>query len=398
MKITVYAIAKNEELHVDRWFNSVKDADAVFVLDTGSTDSTYTRLKELAAEHQHLTVSRIEIPQFRFDTARNIALSHASIGADLLVTSDLDEVFEEGAFDKIREHVRDNPPSEYTAYSINMVYSTDGDGNPGIVYAREAVHTTNLYWKYPVHELLTAEQPHTVSHIDVNTYHVPDTAKVRNYLPLLELAQNENPDDPRCVQYLGREYMYTGQYFEAIQWLKKHITMEPHGPFRCESAMYLGDCYFNLNGSVEEALDEAEAWYLRAASEYNSAREPYCRLAKLYYDCGQWESAIGVIRSAFRITEIPEARMIVDSQYYTGIWCEHMLAASYYNNGQVEAARRVVESILQEGKQYPQSFLHDVARIFGVTNVNQSGNDGKAETSGEGSVLEDGQQSPEDVS
>lgn len=395
MKITVYAIAKNEELHVDRWFNSVKDADAVFVLDTGSTDNTFVRLKELATEHPHLNVLRIEIPQFRFDTARNIALSHASVGTDLLLTSDLDEVFEDGAFDKIRKHVAENTAG---LYSINLVYTTEADGSPGIVYAREALHNKEFYWKYPVHELLYSEHSHEVSHIDVNTYHLPDSDKPRNYLPLLELAVNENPDDPRCAQYLGREYMYTGEYFIALQWLKKHITMEPHGPFRCESAMYIGDCYFNLHDHVEEALDEAEAWYFRAVSEFNSAREPYCRLAKLYYDCGQWESAIGIIRSAFRIKEIPEARMIIDTQYYTGIWCEHILAASYYNNGQVAEARSVINSVISADKQYPQSFLNDVARIFGVAHVNQPGNDGQTEASGEGSIPEDGEQSQEAVS
>lgn len=46
-KICVYAIAKNEIKFVDRWFDSVKEADYVCVLDLGSTDGTYERLKDL---------------------------------------------------------------------------------------------------------------------------------------------------------------------------------------------------------------------------------------------------------------------------------------------------------------------------------------------------------------
>ena len=46
-KICVYAIAKNEIKFVDRFFNSVKEADYVCVLDTGSTDGTFERFKEL---------------------------------------------------------------------------------------------------------------------------------------------------------------------------------------------------------------------------------------------------------------------------------------------------------------------------------------------------------------
>lgn len=37
-KICVYAIAKNEEQFVDRWVDSMSEADVIVVLDTGSTD------------------------------------------------------------------------------------------------------------------------------------------------------------------------------------------------------------------------------------------------------------------------------------------------------------------------------------------------------------------------
>lgn len=36
-KICVYAICKNEEKFVSRWVESMKEADKIFVLDTGST-------------------------------------------------------------------------------------------------------------------------------------------------------------------------------------------------------------------------------------------------------------------------------------------------------------------------------------------------------------------------
>ena len=45
-KVYVYAISKNEEKFVNRWINSVSEADKVFVLDTGSTDKTVKKLKE----------------------------------------------------------------------------------------------------------------------------------------------------------------------------------------------------------------------------------------------------------------------------------------------------------------------------------------------------------------
>ena len=49
-KVCVYAIAKNEEKFVDRWINSMKEADEIYVLDTGSKDKTIKKLKKLGVK------------------------------------------------------------------------------------------------------------------------------------------------------------------------------------------------------------------------------------------------------------------------------------------------------------------------------------------------------------
>ena len=46
LKVVVYAISKNEEKFINRWYNSVKEADQVYVLDTGSKDNTVELLKK----------------------------------------------------------------------------------------------------------------------------------------------------------------------------------------------------------------------------------------------------------------------------------------------------------------------------------------------------------------
>ena len=78
-KVCVYAISKNEELFVDKWFNSVKDADYIVVLDTGSTDNTVDKLRK----HGVYVVEK-EINPWRFDVARNESLK--------LIPSDADNV------------------------------------------------------------------------------------------------------------------------------------------------------------------------------------------------------------------------------------------------------------------------------------------------------------------
>ena len=69
LKIVVYAICKDEEQFVDRWMDSMSEADQVVVLDTGSTDGTVEKLRARGAE---VTVETV-VP-WRFDVARNRSL------------------------------------------------------------------------------------------------------------------------------------------------------------------------------------------------------------------------------------------------------------------------------------------------------------------------------------
>jgi glycosyltransferase involved in cell wall biosynthesis len=70
MKIAVYTISKNEEKHVERWYNSTKEADFHLLADTGSTDGTVELARSLG-----ITVHEISVVPFRFDDARNASLA-----------------------------------------------------------------------------------------------------------------------------------------------------------------------------------------------------------------------------------------------------------------------------------------------------------------------------------
>ena len=68
-KICVYAICKNEAKFVRRWMDSMREADWVVVLDTGSDDGTPEMLRKLGAQ-----VTEEIITPWRFDVARNRSL------------------------------------------------------------------------------------------------------------------------------------------------------------------------------------------------------------------------------------------------------------------------------------------------------------------------------------
>ena len=47
-KVCVYAICKNEEKFAKKWYESMSEADDIYVLDTGSIDDTVEKLKKKA--------------------------------------------------------------------------------------------------------------------------------------------------------------------------------------------------------------------------------------------------------------------------------------------------------------------------------------------------------------
>src|SRR5262245_5720903 len=87
MKVAVYAIALNEEMHADRWADSAADADCRVVADTGSTDATVARLRASGVD-----VHAISIRPWRFDRAREASLALVPADADVCICLDLDEM------------------------------------------------------------------------------------------------------------------------------------------------------------------------------------------------------------------------------------------------------------------------------------------------------------------
>jgi len=298
-KVCVYAICKNEEKFVERWVNSMKEADEIFVLDTGSTDNTVKKLKKLGAK---VKVKKI-IP-WKFDVARNKSLELVPQDYDICVCTDLDEVFVKGWREKL-ENIWDE---ETTRLAYNYNWLLDEDNNPKVNYYIEKIHNRNDYiWTHPVHEVLTyignnTEIKKYTNEITVN--HYPDKSKSRSsYLPLLELSVKENPNDDRNVHYLGREYMYYGKWNEAIDTLIKHLKL-PTAIWkdeRCASMRFISRCYQRLG-----RFDEARMWLDKAILEAPHLRDPLIERALLEYRENNFSEVKKYCLKALEIKEHPK--------------------------------------------------------------------------------------------
>lgn len=295
-KVCVYAICRNEEQFVDRWMDAVGEADLVVVLDTGSSDHTADKLRERGA-----AVYTEIISPWRFDTARNMAMDYIPEDADICVSNDLDEVFEKGWRQKLEAEWQ----PQHTRARYLFIWSHNPDGTPAKQFAMEKIHRRHGFrWVHPVHEVLqySGEDPdRSVWVPGMVLHHYPDLTKPRRqYLPLLELSAQENPDDDRTAFWLGREYYYNGQYDKCIAELNRHLAL-PAARWdeeRCASMRFIAKCY-----EAKNDLKKARSWLYRAVAECPRVREPYRDLARLGYLTNDWPLVYLVTEKGLAITE-----------------------------------------------------------------------------------------------
>lgn len=295
-KICVYAICKNEEQFVDRWMDSMREADMVIVADTGSTDSTVEKLRSRGA-----VVHQIEVKPWRFDVARNLSLSFVPEDADICVCTDLDEVFAR----PWRKALEDAWTENITRARYSYWWSVKPDGTPGVNFLIEKIHARQGFrWIHPVHEVLeyTGEKPDLYAFpAELELRHYPDDSKPRSqYLPLLELSVAEDPEDDRNMHYLGREYMFYRKWDQCIETLTLHLAL-PKAVWkdeRCASMRYIARSY-----REKGELQNARSWLYRAIAEAPYLREPYVELATLEYSQENWPAVYHMVEAALTITE-----------------------------------------------------------------------------------------------
>lgn len=333
-KVYVYAISKNESKFAERWADSMAEADGIFVLDTGSEDNTVALLQSKGVH-----VTQAVITPWRFDDARNRSLESVPQDADICVCTDLDEVFHKGWREKLEQAWK--PTTQRARY--RYTWNFNADGSEGFVFLADKIHARHgFHWIHPVHEVLQAEssrRPETVTVDGMQLDHHADNEKSRaQYLPLLETAVREKPEDDRNMHYLGREYMFRGRYADAVRTLRRHLAM-PSAVWqdeRCASMRYIAHCHEQLGNRRE-----AERWLLRACAEAPHLREPWLDTAKFYYRAENWDAVAAYTLRALQITDRQET-YITDAASF-GALPYDLLSLAYYYTNRFEKAKEAVD-------------------------------------------------------
>ena len=288
MKIAVYTIAKNEAKHVARWAESCKEADYRFILDTGSTDTTLYE-----AEQNKVSALTEVYDPFRFDEARNRALYLLPDDIDLCISLDMDEVLTPGW-----REVLENLSPDINMVKHKVVTTFNPDGSEGQSFTIGRIHGRHSHtWKYPIHEILTpVALENSIYVTGLEIHHHPDNSKPRSqYLEMLKLAAEENPNDERNQFYLAREYYFNGRYALAQHHFSRHLTISQWNPERASSHRYM----------AKMRPDAAEHHLYKAVAEDPTRRENWAELANLYRIREDWTACRAACEMAFRTKTKP---------------------------------------------------------------------------------------------
>ena len=287
MKIAVYTIALNEEKHVRQWYESAKDADLLLIADTGSADGTVELARSLGID-----VHVISVKPWRFDLARNISLSLVPEDFDLCIAMDMDETLSENWREVVEEAYKKGinwPTYKYVVAWNEITNEILNEIDYFKIHPRK-----DFEWVYPIHEIVqpvpTAQKnEYNRMIIDTKIWHRQDHSKSRNqYMDLLKIAVEEQPQSWRMNHYLNREYFYQQDWQQIILTAEKALLISDGWDVeRASTCMWASEAAWNLGYKVW-----AREWARRATKEAPEFYEAWHWLANICNLMGEWTECL----------------------------------------------------------------------------------------------------------
>lgn len=320
MQIAVYAIALNEAKHAERFIQGCQGADLVVVADTGSTDGTAELLTKLGA-----TVHQIKVEPFRFDDARNTALALVPADVDICVSLDLDEVPDEGFFDKLRQQWQPDTDRAWVMWDTGSIWANNN-----------RVHRRHGYrWIKPCHEVTTLSRKRPESEIVVEAlvHHKPDNEKPRTqYLDMLEWAVEEDPHDARMLAYLAREYYFHSRWGDVIETAGRLYQLD--AGWNIERSATWRNCGFAFQQLGD--LVQAEEWYRRSVEEAPDQLDAWFAYAQFMYTQERWQECFD---AASKVLELkPDTHYLADDSMPWRMY--DLLGIAAWNLGKKGSAKK----------------------------------------------------------
>lgn len=319
VKLTTYAICKNEMIDVEKWVKCFSESDYVCILDTGSTDGTWEYLQEAKKQYPNLIIDQKIIDPWRFDGARNESMKLIPKDTVIYFMADLDELIKEPGWSDIVRNAWE-PMFDRGMYD----YNRDVDGEDTVIrkipeyrfHSKEWARWVNI-----VHEALVDRKGdkqffiETCTPLPITVWHYPHKEGQTNYMELCERQLQEYPDDWVMRLQLAIEYEIRDENekaFDQYAFILEHKDnpLQDFEKARC----YLGiaTCYLKQN-----IIDGALAVMREGRLVHPRFCDNYLQAAEVYYNDKQYRKAIQLCQDALVLAE-------------PSVWCNRFDIYSYY--------------------------------------------------------------------
>lgn len=209
-------IVKNEEKMLPACLESIKDAEEIVIVDTGSTDKTLEVIKAWDNGHTIVRVFTDYKWNDNFAEARNHSLKKCT--GDWILTIDADDALHPGGMEKIRA-VIDKYPNEYC---FNVLYRTSGglrSHSIPVLYK----NCKKVFWKGAIHNFLSCAANYDSGAIIKYGHSPAHSNDPDRAFRILKKEVDKDPKAPRNAYYLAREYMYRKDWVTCLYWADEHL-------------------------------------------------------------------------------------------------------------------------------------------------------------------------------
>lgn len=240
--ISAVLIVKNEAEVLSKCLESVKDADEIIIVDTGSEDNTV----EIAKKYTDKVYEDYKWND-NFAEARNHAKSKAT--KDWILSIDADEFCHD--FSEVVEAAKIADRFGHLAVDCKLFA---GDNGQMHAFPRFFKNDPRVFWNGAIH-----------NHISVLGEPVGDIRITYGYSPahlrdpnramrILEKEVATRPDAVREMFYLGREYFYKGRFEESVKLFGKYVQKSRFLSEKAEAFLAMSRAYYNMR-MMDDARD-----------------------------------------------------------------------------------------------------------------------------------------------
>lgn len=271
MKLSVAMIVKNEEECLGKCLRSVRDADEIVIIDTGSTDRTAA------------VVRSANMPQVRFiegeytwnddfAEARNFAMSQCT--GDWCLIIDADDRLEHDAIFDIREAIESAGDKRTLNLKITHEKAADYYFYPKLIKLNSGVQFVGMDHEAP--NVNDGGEAVATMILGRSVNHTRDEDRSLRIGLKMHAA---DPDNARTLYYLAREYWYRKDYENAGPLFLACCEKSKFLAERADAYLYLARIYSALKQG-----DAARAACVDAITINANFREALCFMADLSFE------------------------------------------------------------------------------------------------------------------